>query len=153
MAAQQRAHTLAAGLADQVPHRAIHAGDRFHERLPVAARMAELEQSLPDSLGLEDAHAAHARCQLLVDQPHDGRPVLAVVTVVDLADQTALGAHPRDPGAALEDRVRAAAEIPAERNVDRDGLDAMDAHDGRDLLTRWSSHVPGRFGAGARLAA
>src|SRR5206468_11984874 len=68
MAAQQRAHALAAGLSDEIPHGAIHAGDGFHERLAVSARMAEGEHLPPDSLGLEDAHSLHARRQLVLDE-------------------------------------------------------------------------------------
>ena len=140
MAAQQRAHALAAGLSDEIPHGAIHAGDGFHERLAVSARMAEGEHLLPDSLGLENAQSPDARRQLVLDQPHDGETVLAVVAVVDLADETVLSAHPRDHRGAFEDRVSAATEILAERDVDGDGFDAVDAHDvGRDLLTRWAT--------------
>src|SRR5262249_59043584 len=52
--------------------------------------------------------------------------VVAVVAVVDLAREAAVRAHPRDHGGALEDGVGAAAEVPAQRDVDRDGVDAVD---------------------------
>ena len=128
VAAEQRAHALAERLADQVPQRAVDAGDRLEEHLAIAARVAEGEQRLPDALALEDAHAADARGQRLVDQPHDLAPVLAVVAVVDLADQARVGAHARHDGAAREDAVGAAAEVLGERDRDRDRFDGLDAH-------------------------
>src|SRR3989442_4890008 len=92
--------------------------------------MGERKHRLPHALALEDAHADHLGGEGLVDQPRDLEPVLAVVAVVDLADESRVGPHARDDGAALEDGVRAAAEVPGEGNLDGDGLDALDAHVG-----------------------
>src|SRR6266545_4572309 len=128
MTPEQGADGLPEGLAREVPHGAVHAGDRLEQRLPVAARVAEREHALPDPLALENAEPADARRQLVVDEAHDLRALLAVVAVVDLADEPALGAHAGDDRAALEDGIRAAPEVPAKRDVDRDGLDAVDPH-------------------------
>src|SRR2546429_83147 len=75
--------------------------------------------------------ASHARGELVVNQADDLAAVLAVVAVVDFAHEPLVGAHAGDDGAALEHGVRAASEVPAERNLDRDGLDAVNAHGGR----------------------
>ena len=90
--------------------------------------MAAGEELLPDALTLEDALAAQARGQLVVDQADDLEAVLAVVAVVDLADEAPVGAHPGDDRGALEDGIGAPAEVLRERDVDGDGLDAVDAH-------------------------
>src|SRR5207244_4692383 len=71
MATEQGADRLPERLADEVPDGAVHAGDRLEQRLPVATRVAEGEQALPDPLALEDAEAADAGRQLLVDEAHD----------------------------------------------------------------------------------
>src|SRR6266542_546675 len=96
MTPEQGADGLPEGLAREVPHGAVHAGDRLEQRLPVAARVAEREQALPDPLALENAEPADARRQLVVEEAHDLRALLAVVAVVDLADEPALGAHAGD---------------------------------------------------------
>src|SRR3989442_2647567 len=128
IAAEQGAHTLAQRLADEVPERAVDAGDRLEEHLPVAAQMTEGEQSLPDAFAFENAHTPNERSQRLPNDPHDLATVLAVVAVVDLADDPALRAHAGDDGAAREDGVRAAAEVLLQRDLDRDGFDTVDAH-------------------------
>ena len=69
--------------------------------------------SFPDALALEDAHALDQRRQLVADQAHDLAAVLAVVAVVDLADEAVVGAQAGDHGGALEDGVGAAAEVLA----------------------------------------
>ena len=127
-ASEEGAHALAPRLAAEVPEGAVHAGDRFEQRLPLARRVGEREQRLPDSLALEDAQARDARGELLVDQAHDLATVLTVVAVVHLADEPRVGAHAGDDGAALADGVRAAAEVLRQRDLDRDRLDAVDAH-------------------------
>src|SRR6266700_2519270 len=99
VAAEERAHALAERLADEIPERAVDAGDGLEQGLAVAARMGEREHRLPHALALEDAHADHPGGEGLVDQPRDLEPVLAVVTVVDLADEARVGPHARDDGA------------------------------------------------------
>src|SRR5262249_56943974 len=79
MAAEQLSHAAAGGVADQIPERAVHAGDRLEQRLAVALRVAEVEHVLPDALALEDTLAADARRELVVDDPNDLTPVAAVV--------------------------------------------------------------------------
>ena len=89
----------------------------------------EREQLRPDALGGEDV--------LALDQSGASSswirrtiswPCLAVVAVVDLAHQPVVGSQPRDHGRALEHRIGAAAEVLRERNVDGDGIDAVNAH-------------------------
>ena len=128
VAAEERRDALAQGLADQVPERRVHAGDGLHEGLLVAALVAAGEELLPDALPREDVLTAQARGQLVVDQADDLEAVLAVVAVVDLADEALVGAHPGDDRGALEDGIGAPAEVLRERDVDGDGLDAVDAH-------------------------
>src|SRR5437867_4686921 len=130
IAAEQGAHALAQRLADEVPERAVHAGDRLEQHLPVAARVTEREHRLPDALALEDAHAPDERTQRVSDEPYDLTAMLAVVAVVDLADEPAVGPHAGDDGAAREDGVRAPAEVLLQWDLDRDGFDAVDAHAG-----------------------
>src|SRR5262249_4491581 len=127
VAAEQLPHAAAGGLADEIPERAVHAGDRFEQRLAVALRVAEVEHVCPDALALEDALAADARSELVVDDPDDLAPVAAVVAVVDLAHEPIARAQPRDHRAAFEHVVRAAAEVLRQRDVERDRLDAADA--------------------------
>jgi hypothetical protein len=84
------------------------------------------EEVLPDALALEDVLTAQARGQLVVDQADDLEAVLAVVAVVDTADEPVVRAQAGDHGGALEDRVGAPAEVPRERDVERDRLDAVE---------------------------
>ena len=128
VAAEQGADAHAEGLADQVPQRAVHAGDGLQQGLAIAAGVAEREELLPDALALEEAHAHRARGERLVDHPHDVPAVLAVVAVIDLADQSLIRAHAGDHGGALEDGIRAAAEVLRQRDVDGEGLHRVDAH-------------------------
>jgi hypothetical protein len=90
--------------------------------------VAERKHRVPDPLGLEDAEPLHAGRQDFVDESHELVTVLAVVAVVDLADEAGVRAQPGDDRGALEHGVRAPAEVPPQRDVDRDGLDALDAH-------------------------
>src|SRR5262249_56476092 len=124
MAGDQLSHAAAGGLADQSPERAVHAGDRLEQRLAVALRVTELEHLGPEMLALEDALAADARREFVVDDPDDLTPVAAVVAVVDLAHEPIQRAHARDDRAALEHVIRAAAEVLRQRDVERDRLDA-----------------------------
>ena len=55
-------------------------------------------------------------------------PFSRFVAVVDLAYQAFVRAQARDDGGALEHRIGASAEVPLERNVYGDGLDAVDLH-------------------------
>src|SRR5207247_11208260 len=90
---EQDAHALPPRFADQVPEGAVDAGDRFEQNLAVAAGMGEGEQHFPDALALEEAHALDARRELVVNEAHDLAAVLAVVAVVDFADEPLVGAH------------------------------------------------------------
>jgi hypothetical protein len=63
-----------------------------------------------------------------VDQAHDLVAVLAVVAVIDLADQPA-GVNARDDRAAPRDVVGAAAEVLLQRDRDCYCFDFFDAHD------------------------
>jgi hypothetical protein len=45
------------------------------------------EEPIPDALAVEEIPAPQERGQVLVDQPDDLEAVLAVVAVVDLADE------------------------------------------------------------------
>jgi hypothetical protein len=55
VAAQQRAHGLAQGLAHRVPHRAVDAGDGLHQEWAAHPRgVGEGEAVLPDALALHD---------------------------------------------------------------------------------------------------
>src|SRR5262249_28325036 len=72
----------------------------------------------------------------LVDEPRDLRAVVAVVAVVDLADEALVGAQPRDDRAALEDGVGAAPEVLLQRDLDGDGLDTVDPHSPSPHLAR-----------------
>ena len=93
IAAEERAHALAERLTDEIPERAIDAGDRLEQHLSIAAQVTGCEEPLPDAFALEDAHAAGEGRERLADQAHDLSPVLAVVAVVDLADEPKLHAQ------------------------------------------------------------
>ena len=128
VAAEEAPHAFPFRLADEVPHRAVHAGNRLEQRLAVAVGVREPEHRLPGALDLEDVHAFHARRELFVDQADDLAPVLAVVAVVDLAREPFVRAHARDHRRALENGIRAAAEVLLQRNIDRDRLNALNLH-------------------------
>src|SRR3989449_11732615 len=102
IAAEQDAHALPQRFADQVPEGAVDAGDRFEQSLAVAAGMGEGEQHFPDARALEEAHALDARRELVVNEAHDLAAVLAVVAVVDFADEPLVGAHAGDDHAGPE---------------------------------------------------
>ena len=72
------------------------------------------------------------------------RPLRPVVAVVDLADEAGVGAHAGDHGAAREDGVGAAAEVLLQRDLDRDGFDAVDAHGGLLLAPYCPTRAPGK---------
>jgi hypothetical protein len=88
--------------------------------------VSEGEETIPDALAVEELPVAQEGGQLVVDQPDDLGAVLAVVAVVDLADEPLVRAQAGDDGGALEDRVGAPAEVARERDVDRDRLDAVE---------------------------
>ena len=124
-----RARCARVALPTHVPHRAVDAGDRLEQRLAVAAGDRAREQLRPDALDGEDAHrpstrgASSSRISRTISAP-----VLAVVAVVDLADEAVLGAQPRDHRRALEHGVGAPPKFLRQRNIDGDRLDGMNAH-------------------------
>src|SRR5215471_18616408 len=84
VAAEQRAHALADGFADEIPEGAVDTGDGFEQRLAVALRVAECEHRLPETLTLEDARTADERRELVGNDADDLAAVAPVVAVVDL---------------------------------------------------------------------
>ncbi len=93
--------------------------------------MGQREEPRPERLDVRGILTAQQRGQILADQSRDRGPVLAVVPVVDLADEPVVGAQAGDHGGALDHRVGAAAEVPAQGDVDRDGFQTLDAHAAR----------------------
>src|SRR5690606_34295972 len=86
------------------------------------------KQLLPQPFDSERVLAENQRSELPGDDARDVGCVLAVVAVVDLADHPVVGVHASDDGAAPGNVIRAAAEIPRERDRDGFGLDALDSH-------------------------
>src|SRR5207247_5367553 len=126
--AEQLAHTLAESFAEEIPDRAVHAGDGLEQDLAITLRVRQREHGLPDPLALEDARAPDARRELVAKDARDLGSVRAVVAVVDLADQPVVRTQARNHRAALAHVIGAAAEVLLQRDVERDGLDGVYAH-------------------------
>src|SRR5207248_3056073 len=60
-AAEQITHAVARRFADNIPHRAVDAGNCFQERLAVAISEGEREELRPYALGFEDIVALDQR--------------------------------------------------------------------------------------------
>ena len=135
---EQRRDVLAERLPDEVPQRAIHARYRLHQGLAIAVGMGQLEHRLPGALDLQELQPLYPRRQLLLDQARDGGRVLAVVPVVDLAHEAVAGPEARHDGRALQHRVRAAAEVLRERDVDGESFDALYFHGRDSVISDWT---------------
>ena len=114
--------------AQEVPQRGVDAGDRFHHLLAVAVWYGELEHLGPQPFDMSGVLAEQQRRQLVRDDSRDVAAVRPVVAVVDLARQPVRGADAGDDRVAAGHPVAAAAEHLPQRDLYRDGLDAVDFH-------------------------